>query len=268
MIASSIIAAVGLGVSAVGAYSAYENSKEAAGYQAQAAQSQAQIAALQAKNVDVQKQQLDLQSDQQLLQNKTQRDVIGQQAQADAIRQQASELDATRRRREAVRSGIVARANSLSAATNSGATNPGSTAVAQASASMSGQTNTNILGISQNLEFGQKLYDINKTISSIWMNASLQNDEFVGKSKTLQSQVLDTQKQIYALGGDASNSYANAAIAQGNAAFGQGIAGIGSALMTNAGSLGKMTNFFTTQQSGNSFNNAGTSVPGNLNYYG
>lgn len=244
--ASTIIAAVGVGIGAVGAYTSYENGQKASQAQQAAAKNQAQIAALQASNVDVQKQQLDLQSSQQLLQNQTQRTVIQDQAQADTIRMQAAELDATRRKREAVRAGIIARANSLTAATNQGATQPGSTAIRQASASIQGQTNVNVTGINQQLDVGEKLFAINKDITSQYLNASYKNDEFVNASKGLQTQVLDTQKQIYALGGEASNNYAQAAMYQSNAALGSGLANMGSMILNNSQTLGKMTDYFTS----------------------
>jgi hypothetical protein len=267
--ASTIIAAVGVGVAGVGLYQNYTNSQKASNAQAAAAKNQAEIAHLQAGNVEVQKQQLDLQSDQQLLQNQTQRAVIQDQAKADAIRMQAAELDATRRTRESVRAGIVARANALTSATASGATQPGSTAIAQVGANIAGQTNTNITGVSQQLDVGEKLYGINKDITAQYLNASYKNDAFVAKSKSLQTEVLDTQRKIYQLGGEASSNYATAAIAQGNAALGQGLTSLGGAIMNNSSTLGKMTNYFTSGGVGSStYNNNSTAQPGDLNYYG
>lgn len=250
---STIIGAVGLGIAGFGAYQNYSNQSRASEAQSQAAQKQAEIAAIQAKNVDVQEQQLDLQSSQQLLQNQTQRDVIGLQKQSDAIRMQAAEMDATRRRREAVRADIVSRANSLTAATNQGAASPGSTAVAQSAANITGQSNTNILGITQNLDAGKSLYDINTQISDRYLAASRQNDTFVGQSKDLQKQVLGNQRQIYQLGGEANLLNSQAAQFQSNAAIGQGLTSIGSALFNNYDKINSMTQFFTGGGSTNQY---------------
>lgn len=264
---STVIAGLGVGLAGVGLYENISNSQKAASANADAAAKQGQIAGLQASNVDVQKQQLDLTTNQQLLQTQTQRSVIQDQAQADAIRQQAATLDATRRQREAVRSGIVARAQGLATATNEGANEVGSTGFRQASASISGQTNTNIQGDVQNLDLTTKLYGINKDITSQYLSASYKNDEFVGQSKGLQGQVLDTQKQIYALGGGASQDYASAAISAGNASMGAGLLSLGSSVINNYDKINSLTNYFTTPK-GSTTNNASSSVAGNLNYFG
>lgn len=265
--ASTIIAGLGVGLAGVGLFENYTNSQKASGAQASAALKQGQIAGLQASNVDVQKQQLDLTTNQQLLQTQTQRSVIQDQSQADAIRQQAATLDATRRQREAVRSGIVARAQGLATATNEGANEVGSTGFRQAEASITGQANTNIQGVTQNLDLTSKLYSINKDITSQYLSASYKNDEFVGQSKELQGQVLDTQKQIYSLGGSANSDYATAAIAQGNASMGAGLLTLGSSIVNNFDKINSLTNYFTTPK-GTSTNNSSTSTPGNLNFFG
>lgn len=259
---STVLAGVGVGLAGVGLYENYTNTQKASAANAAAAEKQGQIAGLQASNVDVTKKQLDLTTNQQLLQTQTQRSVIQDQAQADAIRQQAATLDATRRQREAVRSGIVARAQGLATATNEGANEVGSTGVRQANASISGQMNTNLQGVTQNLDLTTKLYDINKDITSQYLSASYKNDEFVGQSKQLQGQVLDTQKQIYALGGAASSDYATAAIAQGNASMGAGLLSFGSSVVNNYDKINSLTKYFTTS-TGSSFNNASSGTAGN-----
>lgn len=241
---STVIGAIGA-VAAVGgaAYSVYEG-KQAADSQSAAAQDQAQIAGLQAGNVDTEKQALALSTQQQQLQIATQTSVIQDQAQADAIRQQAATLDATRQQRQAVRNGIMARSQALVAATNSGASQPGSTALKQSDASISGQTDTNLLGIAQNLEVGNQLYKINQDITSQYLNAQQENSTYVTQSAALQTQELDTQKQIYSLGGDASTNYASAALSQGNAAIGTGLLQLGSATVSNYSNINKLTNYF------------------------
>lgn len=254
---STVIGVAGLATAGFGLYENISGNEKAASANAAAAQNQAQIAALQAGNVDTQKQQLNLQTQQQQLQIQTQTNVIQDQAQADTIRQQAAELDATRQKREAIRNGIVARSQSLVAATNQGGSAPGSTALKQSNASISGQTDTNLLGITQNLGVGNQLYNINKDITSQYLNAQNENSAYVNTSQQLQSKVLDTQKQIYTLGGSASSDYASAALAQGNAAFGTGLLTAGTAIANNYKTIDKLTNYFGSSGSAASGNNYG-----------
>lgn len=243
--ASTIISGIGLAVGAFGAYENYSNSQKAAKANAAAAQNQAAIAQLQAGNVDVQKQQLALTTEQQQLQIATNKSVIQQQQAADDIRQQAASLDATRRIRQAIRAGIVASGTSLNVAASSGATQPGSTAVRQARANIQGETGTNVAGISQNLDLGNQIYGINKSISQTYLQAQDQNAGFVKQSQVLQNKVLDTQKQIYQLGGNASSDYANAALYSGNAAAGQGLYTVGMGVASNYDTINKLTNYFS-----------------------
>lgn len=241
---SSVIAAAGLAVSAVGVGLNVISQHDVAEHQAAAARDQAAIGALQSGNVDVQKQQLALQTNQQQLQIGTQKNVINLQSQSDAIRQQAAELDSTRRRREEIRKSIVARSQSLTAATNQGASAPGSTAVKQSIADIEGQTDTNLLGITQSLGIGEQLFNINKNITSQYLNAQDRNSEYVNQSQGLQNKVLDTQKQIYKLGGDASSNYASAAMSSGNAAIGAGMTGFGTAVSNAYPTINRLTQYY------------------------
>lgn len=251
---STVISAIGVGVAGVGLVTNLVNQKDAANANAAAAEKQGQIAQLQASNVDNTQAQYNLQSQQQLLQIQTQKDVIAAQSQADELRQQASTLDATRRRREAIRQGIVAQSQSLTAATNQGAASPGSTAVAQSAADISGQTGVNLLGISQNLEIGQKLFAINKNITSLYLNAQDQNASFVNQSKAIQDNVFNTQRQIYSLGGSISSDYASAATANGNAALGAGLTSLGTTVANSYPTLNRITNYFgSSSSSGNNY---------------
>ena len=254
---STIIAGAGLALSAGGMVMNYSNQQKASKAQAAAAQNQAEIGRLQANNVDVQKTQLGLQTSQQQLQIQTQKEVINKQGEADALRLQAAELDTRRRQRDSIRQGIVANATSLVRATNQGAGAPGSTVGAQAAGDISGQTATNQAGVVQNLDFGRKLFAINKNISQIYLNAQDANSQFVSQSQGLQNQVLDTQKQIYALGGDASSNYAQAAIAQGNAATGAGLTQIGNMVASNFSTINRLTNYFSTSTGSNATDGIG-----------
>lgn len=250
---STVIGVAGLALSAGSAIASYSSSQKASAAQSAAAGKQAEIAQLQAGNVDVQKQQLNLQTEQQQLQIQTQKNVISDQAQADSLRIKAAELDATRKQRQSIRQGIVAQSQNLVTATAGGAAQPGSSALSQVRANSSGQTNTNILGITQNLDFAEKLFGINKDITSQYLSAQDTNSTYVAKSQALQSQVLDTQKQIYSLGGEASSSYASAATAQGNASLFGGLSSLGMGLANNSQTLGKIFNNGSSKSSNVSF---------------
>lgn len=264
---SSIIAAAGLAVGAFGAYENYTNSKSADAARQVAAGKQSEIAGLQASNVDVQKQQLDLQTQQQQLQIATQKSVIEDQSKADAIRMQAAELDATRRRRQAIREGIVASSTGLVRATAQGAGQPGSTATAQSRGSIGGQVNQNILGITQNLDVGRKLFEVNKDITAQYLSAQDTNSAFVDKSKTLQDQVLTNQKQIYTLGGDANLSMSQAASFGSNASTWGGLSALGFGVANSYDKINRVTSYFGSGGS-TSYYSGATSSTGNANGIG
>lgn len=246
---STIIAAAGLAVAAGSAYMGYKNSQDAKDSNAAAAANQAAIGKLQAENVDVQRAQAGLQTSQQQLQIQTQKNVIKDQSDADAIRQQAAELDSTRRRREVIRQSIVARAQGLAVATAQGATGPGGSATKQAYASISGQAGVNISGINQASEAGRKLFDINKDITSQYLTAQDQNSTYVSKAATLQGSVFDNQKKVYELGGQANQNYANAAASGTNASMWAGLGGLGLSIAGNSGTLSNITNYLTSPSS-------------------
>lgn len=243
---STIIAAAGLAVAGASAYMGYKNAKDAKESNAAAAANQAAIGKLQSENVDIQRGQAGLQTDQQQLQIQTQKNIIKDQSDADAIRQQAAELDATRRRREVIRQSIVARAQGLTVATAQGANAQGSSATKQAYASISGQADVNLSGVNQASEAGRKLFNINKDITSQYLNAQDQNSTYVNKSLSLQNSVFDTQKKIYELGGQANQNYANAAASSSNASMWSGLGGLGLTIANNASTLSNVTNYFST----------------------
>lgn len=242
---STIIAAAGLAIAAGSAYLSYENAQDAKDSNAAAAANQAAIGKLQSANVDTQRAQAGLQANQQKLQIQTQKNVIKDQSDADAIRQQAAELDATRRRREIIRQSIVARAQGLSVATGQGANSQGSSATQQAYASISGQADVNLSGINQASEAGRKLFNINKDITAQTLHAQDQNSTYVDQSLALQGSVFDTQKKIYELGGQANQNYASAAASSSNASMWSGIGSLGMNIAGNAGTLSNITSYFS-----------------------
>lgn len=93
----------------------------------------------------------------------SQQDMVRQEQAAEAQRQQAMELDARRRMLQQVRQGNVARATALSAATGDGAAF--GSGLQGAYGNISGQENTNLTGISQNLQIGRSIFGINSNIT-------------------------------------------------------------------------------------------------------
>jgi len=92
-----------------------------------------------------------------------QREIMVQEQRAEAVRMRAMELDARRRQLEVIRNQQRARAMALSTATAQGA-GLGS-GLFGGYGQISGQTGTNLLGISQNLGLGQQMFGINSAIS-------------------------------------------------------------------------------------------------------
>ena len=88
--------------------------------------------------------------------------------QADSQRRQAMELSARRQQLQTVRNAQQAQAMALSAATNQGAAF--GSGLQGGLAGVSGQANTANLGVSQNLQFGENLFDINQQIDTQKMN--------------------------------------------------------------------------------------------------
>lgn len=96
-------------------------------------------------------------------QNDAQKQMIAAQQQAQRIRRQAMELDARRRTLEAVRMGQRARAQALATATAQGA--GAGSGIQGGFGQISGATGFNLLGISQNLEFGQRTFRADAALS-------------------------------------------------------------------------------------------------------
>lgn len=91
-------------------------------------------------------------------------DIAAQQQQSNAIQQQAMETDAQRRQLEVVRQAQVARATATSSAVSQNA-QLGS-GLQGGYGQISGEENTNLLGIQQNLQFGREQFAINNQISN------------------------------------------------------------------------------------------------------
>jgi hypothetical protein len=87
---------------------------------------------------------------------------IQAQQKAEALRMQAMELDASRKRREMVRMGIVAQGNAVATASNQGALF--SSGLEGSKASITEQTAFNLQGVNQNLEIGRNLFGANQDL--------------------------------------------------------------------------------------------------------
>lgn len=93
-----------------------------------------------------------------------QQDMIRQEQQAEAVRKQAMEVDARRKSLEDLRQGQRARAMALSNATSQGASL--GSGLQGGYGQISGQLNTGLLGIQNQLGFGNQLFGINQQISN------------------------------------------------------------------------------------------------------
>lgn len=90
--------------------------------------------------------------------------IAGLETQQDQVRRQAMEVSARRQQIETVRMQQRARAQALTNATSQGASK--GSGLEGGYGQISGQTGFNQLGISQNLAFGEQMFDINAQINT------------------------------------------------------------------------------------------------------
>lgn len=242
---TTILAATAAAAAIAGTATSIYGAQGQAKAQASAAQNQYTANQFQMAGTDVQAQAAALQNQQQLLAIQTQKTAIGYQQQSDDLRRNAANLDASRRQREEIRKGISARAQATSAAINQGAGDAGSSALGGASGTISGRIGNNLMGIFQNQEIGNKLFDVNKAISQNYMNAQDQNAGYVQQSLGLQQETLGLQKAIYSVGGNTALSYKDAAAYGSISAFGSGLSSLGGAVVKNMDALSNLTQHFT-----------------------
>src|ERR1041384_4701100 len=88
--------------------------------------------------------------------------IAGYEIQADQQRRRQMELDAQRKQMEVLRNAQRARALGLQAATSQGASL--GSGLQGGYGQISGAANTNLLGIGQNLQIGENLFDINANV--------------------------------------------------------------------------------------------------------
>lgn len=135
----------------------------------------------------------------------TQKNIAGLEGDVNNQRKAAMEIDARRRQLEVVRNNQRARAMSETTATNQGA--QFGSGLQGAYGGIAGQSDTNLLGVNQNLEIGRNIFGLDTKISEQRMQAS-----------TYQSQQADAQ----------------------------GMMSMGNSLMGNAGGIAKMASSANT----------------------
>jgi uncharacterized membrane protein len=132
-ITSLVIGAIGLGIAGAGTYMQYQGQKKQAEAQEKA---------------------------------------IGEQQKAEKARQQQLNLDAMRRKREIIRQSLAARAQALATVTAQGASGQGGSQMGGATGSISGRTNVNMLGVSQNQELGNNIFAANQGMLSAYRQSA------------------------------------------------------------------------------------------------
>jgi hypothetical protein len=93
-------------------------------------------------------------------QQAAQKKMIAASQRQEAIRQQQMSLEADRKRRQAIREGIISRGNALNTAANQGVSG-GSSVMEGAFGTIEGQTGRNVKGINQNEAFGGDMFEAN-----------------------------------------------------------------------------------------------------------
>jgi hypothetical protein len=159
---TTILAAAAVGGLGLSAYGMYE-SKQGKDQQVAGAMMQSKGAQLQAFGATQQSQGALTQVEGATQQNAANKQIIGLEMQQEEQRRLAMEIDARRSVRQTVRQAQVAQAQGLTAATHQGA--GFGSGLQGAYGQISGDRNTSILGIGQNLAIGRALFGINTQIS-------------------------------------------------------------------------------------------------------
>lgn len=95
---------------------------------------------------------------------KAQEVVINNQQKAESARQQAMLLDATRKKREIVRQGIIARSQALAVGTSQGATGANSSAMGGVTGQIDAQQAFNYVGVNNAVSFGTDIFKANQGV--------------------------------------------------------------------------------------------------------
>ena len=92
----------------------------------------------------------------------------GTEMQQENVRQSAMHMSGQRQMLQQVRNNQMARSQALATANAEGAQK--GSGLAGAYGSISGQTSTNLAGISQNLQFGDRMFELNRQLDSLKMS--------------------------------------------------------------------------------------------------
>lgn len=295
---TSLALAVGLGVSAAGAYTSYQGQQTAkqgaqqaqqgAMIQAEAARQQAEISKEQAGS-SVQfagkERDINILASQQSIDasNKSfdiNKGIIAGQQDIEVQKQKAMELDARRQQLEVIRNQQRGRALSLTTGVAQGGSGfvGGSSARGGAQGQISGQTGVNLLGIQQNLQIGRDIFGLNEGISNNRIaQADLQHTyelqqaanqttkantayDYAVVNAGYQTRLADTQTLM-------SQGSGQVAAGQGQMQLGQMQSSFGSQLMAAGPQIFSAgTNF--NQLSGSSFWGSANSYSSNYNNVG
>ncbi len=115
------------------------------------------------------------------------KEMAGVEMQEDDTRQNAMHMTAQRQMLQQVRNNQMARSQALATANSEGAAK--GSGLSGAYGSIGGQTGTNLAGISQNLQFGDRMFELNRQLSALKMSKA----DVEGK--------LSTDKGIMDIGG-------------------------------------------------------------------
>lgn len=140
---------------------------------------------------------------------KSQQNVAGLEEKVNDQRRAAMEVDAQRRQLEVVRNNQRARAMALTTATNQGA--QFGSGLQGAYGGISGQSETNLLGINQNLEIGRNIFGLDSQISQERIaQAGFQSKMNQGQGEaSLGNMLMSSSNKLGKIGQSFSQGYGN-----------------------------------------------------------
>lgn len=141
----------------------------------------------------------------------TQKNIAGLEGQVNDQRKAAMEVDARRRQLEVVRNNQRARAMALTSATNQGAAYGESSGLQGAYGGIGGQSETNLLGVNQNLEIGRNIFGLDTKISQQRIAASgFQSQQNQGQGlSSLGNSIMGSAGTVGKIGGSFGNGFGN-----------------------------------------------------------
>jgi hypothetical protein len=223
LIIAGVAAAAGIGMQIIGG----QKEKAAAEKQATLAKQQAKQAKKQAdkQNKIINKTIVPLLKEQ----GKLEKEASAASARAEALRAKQMELDATRTQRQVVRNAILARAQSLSAATNQGAGE--SSGFFGSLNQITSEANRQLGGIFQNLSIGRGIFKENALMA-----------EFITQANKAKTDVNIAQSKLGTIqnSSNAQQQKSNAAIQAAGVNDGAMFNNIGGSLVSSAGTISQL----------------------------